>query len=571
MTSPTAPGPSSTLTWREARQVADRVYDEFAFQSIYALKQGNALAGPDEVRRENAVKNARKRVSQSKLMVASFMAFVIFGGAAALRGEGILGVTIQPAIYDTSVIAGTYLLLFSLFWMTGLQVAPTFLGSRVFPVLRALPLTRRDLDRIATLVVWRMFDTPALACLILFPASVALGTDSVLAGLLILPGLIVIMILSGALSLQTGTFFFRRVAGSRSRGSGAVLLRWLYHILGAIPVVALTAVVGGALDILALLSSWEVANPTGFKVLMLTFPFPLAYPSGAAADPSGALGGGLFPEALVGVLALYGLLTVLTARWLWDAPLKFALATSDVDVAGGPMPATLSPVSPIRAVLQKDLRIASRSTGYAYLILLPLLDAAVIGLETYWGNPNPQTTEHYALAAVAVAAILATFFGPAFFATEVLGYSMTRTLPMTRRTLLLGKSSLILIIYVVASGLVMTLVAARLGDPLGFLGFAVAELPAVTAAAFLEMGVLFHQSAKTGIPLTNLYSGAWWATLVVLPGLLIAGLPLLLYYALTSLGQFYDTGVPLGGMALSSLLLLGTIGTWALWGGRRAI
>jgi predicted permease len=180
--------------------------------------------------------------------------------------------------------------------------------------------------------------------------------------------------------------------------------------------------------------------------------------------------------------------------------------------------------------------------------------------------PVPPADGHYDLDAVTVAALLATFFGPAFFATEVLGYSFTRTLPISRRTLLLGKASLIVLIYTVASLLVMGLVAFRVGDPVPFLVFALAELPAVLGAAVLELGVLFNRAERTGIPLTNLYSGAWWTMLVVIPGLVVAGIPLVLY----TVGQYYHTVWAVPSMALSALALLTVTGLWALWGRGRA-
>jgi predicted permease len=211
---------------------------------------------------------------------------------------------------------------------------------------------------------------------------------------------------------------------------------------------------------------------------------------------------------------------------------------------------------PSLAIIQKDLRIASRTPAYAFLLLLPLLDAFVLGLFTYLGSPDPATAGRFASAAVSVAVLLSAFFGPVFFATEVMGFSLTRTLPLTQRTLILGKSFLIVIVYTIAFLLVAVLVASRISDFPLFLLFAVAELPAVVATALLEIGMLIWRAEKTGVPLTNLYSGAWWVTMVSVPGLAVAGTPLVLFH--------YVPSIPW--MALSAVLLLGPVSVLILRG-----
>ena len=215
------------------------------------------------------------------------------------------------------------------------------------------------------------------------------------------------------------------------------------------------------------------------------------------------------------------------------------------------------------AVLVKDLRIASRTPGYAFVILLPILDALAIGLYTYGSAPSPDEALGLALAAVATAALVATFFGPAFFAIEVFAYSYGRTLPVTDRSVLLGKVGLVVGMYLAAGGIVLGFTLARVFDPVLFAGFVLAELPAVAAAALFELGVLFWRARTKGLPITNLYSGAWAAAVVAVPGVVLAGLPLLAFRLLGA-GHF---SVGLEAMALVALAELAVVGPLAL--GRR--
>jgi predicted permease len=539
-----------TGSLREAWALTRVIYQEFSFQSIYALKQGNVLDPSSSQEPLRAVRKARSRVAQSKLMVSLLLLFIIVAGAFALTRGGAFGIHLAPVDYATSVIAGQLLLLFSLLWMTGLQIAPTLSNSRIFNLIATLPVPERQNRRVATFLLLRVFDAPALTALLFLPLSDALATGS----------------LPAAVALYTASFFVSQVSGSRGGTRGTSALRWIYLLLWSLPSLAITGFVSFSSQILNTLGLWEVNNPLAFQSILLVFPFPFGYLPAQDAfpgqDPFHLLDGLPFWLAV----AAYAALGVLAARWLFTAPMTVSLRQPKSSRGETGTFPPLRRSSPTGAILQKDLRVASRTPGYAFLILLPLLDAFVLGLSSYVAAPGPAAAGHYALAAVTVAALLATFFGPAFFATEVLGYSFTRTLPISRRTLLLGKASLIVLIYTVASLLVMGLVAFRVGDPVPFLVFALAELPAVLGAAVLELGVLFNRAERTGIPLTNLYSGAWWTMLVVIPGLVVAGIPLVLY----TVGQYYHTVWAVPSMALSALALLTVTGLWALWGRGRA-
>jgi len=150
------------------------------------------------------------------------------------------------------------------------------------------------------------------------------------------------------------------------------------------------------------------------------------------------------------------------------------------------------------------------------------------------------------------AALLATFFGPAFFAIEVFAYSYGRTLPLPDRSLLAGKVLLVVLMFLIAGGIVLGLTLTRVFDPLLFTLFILAELPAVIAASLLELGILFWRARARGLPIPNLYAGAWVSILVSLPGLLVAGLPLLTF-EIVSVGGLTIGLAAMGAAALGEL------------------
>jgi predicted permease len=543
-------------------RLSEIAYLELSFQAVYALRQGNVLAAEAPKEPGELANTARRRVAQSKFLVSLLIVLLVGGSMLTLTNivERFFLVGPNPVplpLYTGTVIAGLLLLELSFLWMVGLQSLPTFLGSQILPVLETLPIPEKKLDRVALLVMLRLFDAPAVTALVLTPIALGIALDSALVGLLVVPGVVVVIVLAMGLSLRTGRFFVQHVQGSRG-GLRASVLRWLYLLLWAVPAFGIYGFVSFGFQIMYGLSFLGRTAPSALGGLLLLFPFPfgllpvfgLSGPSSISLLPAG--------NPLTITLAAIGYvgLTVGVAWWLRTAPRDLSRLSPDVQLTDEKKGAQLRPVGAPAAILLKDLRTASRTPGYAFVILLPLIDAVVIGLSSYIGAPAPKSVFDLAAAAVSTTAILATFFGPAFFATEVMGYSYTRTLPLTNRSMLFGKSSLIVLIYIVASAIVVSLTVLRLLDVWLFFAFIIAELPGLVAAAFLEIGLLFRRAQEAGVPVSLMSSGAWWATSVVLPGIAIAGLPITIFAILQYIGVSpIRSFLAMGGVALAELAI----------------
>lgn len=552
------------MAWREAWRISNVAFTELSFQAIYAARQGNL---PTRVEPALMVDRARRRVVQSKLLVSFLLAAIaVVGGLAVAAPHPLFGpVSLPRGLYVGGVLTGILVLDLALLWWSGLQVLPTLLGSAVLPFLETLPIESRTLDRAALLLFLRLFDGPAITCLVLVPLAIGVALGSPLAGLAIVPGVFAAVVFAFALALVTGRFFLRRVQESHG-GGGHAVVRWVYLVLWAIPAFGIYSFVTvapaffGALAALVAHGSAAILNAA-----LSAFPFPLALLPSLAVAPLRSSGFPGLSLVVVPVTAVvYGLAALYASVWLFGAPRRLIHLPPGVPETERAHPLRVVTSRVGWAILVKDLRTASRTPGYAFLILLPLLDAGVIGLYTYLSVPAPSDVFNLGAAAVATAALLATFFGPAFFAVEVMGYSYTRSLPVSDRSLLLGKVYLIAVLYLVASGLVLGLTLLRVFAPFLFLAFVFAELPAVLAAALLELGILFRRARKTGLPIVNLYAGAFWAIAVALPALFLAGLPLAVFQALRAEGS----GLALPLMATIALAELGVFLPFALRGDR---
>lgn len=551
------------MSWRDAVRLSRVAFTELAFQAIYAFRHGN-LAPPGPARA--TVARARRRVVQSKLVVSVVLGLLAVGAAALLHVAETRSVFVSSSVpvgtFEAGVLTGLFALEVAFLWWTGMQILPTFLSSGTLPVLESLPIAERTLRRATALLYVRLFDLPALTVLILTPLAVGFVLGP-LAGLAALPGSVAVVGLSLGLSLVTGRFFLRRVQGSRS-GGGRTVLRWGYLVLWLVPAFAMFVLVVAAPAFLDALGAWAAGGPTWpGHLLLAAFPFPFgALPAVAASGPSGF---GLDPSGwgfLVAGVAGYLALTVWSGVWLVASVREVGLVPPTTERVGAFAPIVLRRRSPPVAVLAKDLQIASRTPGYAFLILLPVLDAIAIGVLTYVGPRGSAGAFSIALAAITTAALLATFFGPAFFSIEVFAYSYGRTLPLSDRMLVSGKVLLVAAIYLVSGATVLALALPRIFAPTVFAAFIAAELPAVVAAALLELGILFHRARARGLPITNLYASAWVATVVSIPGVIVAGAPLVAYVAVGHGNVF--TG--LLAMAVLALGELGAAAAYALGG-----
>jgi hypothetical protein len=554
--------------WREAWRLSDVAFLELSLQAIYASKQGNL---PPPIPAAQVARKARSRVIQSKAIVATVLAMLVAGACLLLRvaprivATPFFGVPVSVPVFDAGVLTGLLTLEVAFLWWTGLQVLPTFLASAVLPVLEPLPIDERTLGRVAGLLYLRLFDLPALTVVVVTPLFLAL-TLGPLYGLAILPGAAAAVAFALALGLLTGRFFVRRVQGSRG-GGGHTIVRWAYLVLWVLPAFAMFGLIVVAPGFLALIARTTSGGPSlANDLLVASFPFSMAALPGAVTNGGSAFGLDAIGSTVL-VLASVGYLALAVGAmvWLLGAVRRVGLAPPLVAAQAPPARYDLAPQRPSRAVLTKDLRIASRMPGYAFLVILPILDAAALGLFTYISGPSGSTTTFgLALAAVSTAALLATFFGPAFFATEVIAYSYGRTLPLADRSILIGKVTLVVAIYLVASALVLGLTLLRVFQPIVFVAFVAAELPAVAAASFLELGILFRRARARGLPIVNLYSGAWYAVLVSIPGLVVASTPLVAFQLVggagSAIGLVAMAAFALGELAVCAPFALGIRG-----------
>jgi predicted permease len=552
------------MSWSEAWNLAEYGYRELSFQAIYGYRQGT-LASP--LAQDDLVPKARRRVRQSKVLVSGVFAFISLGLIFVLspRFEAFLGGGMPRGLYVGAVVSSLLLLQLVLLWWMALQMVPTFLASGVGGTLESLPVDGRTLNRAALIVFLRLFDLPAATVIVVTPLTIGVALGSVLSGLTLIPAVFGVVLVALALALKTAQFFVRRVQGGAA-GPRNTVARWAFLVAWSVPAFSIYGFIALSGEFLSFLSNLSAQGALPalylvFAVFPMSFAMIPAYADGlptTGINANDAFG----PVVVLAWTAIYLVLFTQAGAWLATAPRRLWLASSPVSVGRTRSMRAFVARSRPMAILVKDLRIASRTPPFALLVILPLLDAISVGVFTFVSSPATTDIFRIGVDAVATAALLATFFGPAFFAIEVIGYAYSRSLPLPSRSLILGKVLLVTFVYLAAAGVVLGLTAARLFSPLIFVAFIAAELPAIVAAAFVEFGLLVRKAESTGSPIVNLYSSAWTAMIVGIPGVIVAGAPILVYEIL--LGVASSLALPLMAAAAGIELGLAALGTYRL-------
>lgn len=572
---PLEAGPDDS--WRSAWALSRPLFTEFAFQAVYALRQGNLLTSrgvaPDA---RTAVATARQRMFGAKLVLSLVMLGLILAIAYVLRGgPSQIPDAISSFDFSIFILAGALVFVVAILWLTGIQVAPLLASSKSFVALETLPIPRRLLQRVAVVTVLRVLDLPALVALIALPLATAWATQSPLVGVLMVPATACAVIFAATLSLLSASFFQRHVAGLPGASLRTTTLRWAAVSIVVVPVLMIVAFLGFLVPELILTNSClltpplnggcPAAIPPVMDRLLAIFPFAWTYLAGWSADAGWSLPNGPYLQVAWIFATLYLTLAEGLVIWFRGAPLRLALATPRAEARRLPSDYRLHTSGTLMALLRKDLRIASRSPEYAILMLFPIVNAGVIALSTDFGNPTLWTVHILAFSAVVTAAGLTVLLGPAVFASEVMGYSLTQTFPLPRRMLLAAKATLMTSLYLIATILVLVVMLGRLVNWDLLVLFAGGEALAVLAATLVEVGILYWRAGKTGAAPVSQFMGALGWSMVIIPGALVAAVPPLIY-------ELQDRGsqlraIPLNavfGLVLSAVLLLEVIGASVL-------
>ncbi|MGY5860967.1 MAG: hypothetical protein RTU09_01140 [Candidatus Thorarchaeota archaeon] len=250
-----------------------------------------------------------------------------------------------------------------------LTPATGFFTSGVMDLPATLPISRRELENLSVLVFMRVFIVPAVLILTVLPvlSFVVFGVLTALAVLVACAATVIFSI--GALVHIAKWFYIKSHSADDSRLSGVVrVLASLGLAVGMIVVIS----IGGFLpQILEFITSASASiAPETFAFLALLYPFSFGFMASAAT-----YGGFLQLDTVIaaaGASAIYLLLAFVSYRRTGQSLRSVAREGISTARIIAIREAAVSITGPLKSMIRKDLKLASRNIGSAMVFAIPM-------------------------------------------------------------------------------------------------------------------------------------------------------------------------------------------------------
>lgn len=495
------------------------VYREVAFQSIFALNLGALYPQRNESSIKKLVRSVRVNTLFGKILTSIFIAGFAFATTFLLSKQ----IDISNVEFIVVSIVSVYIaVVFFFISFMGLQMTTSFISTKTVEVLKSLPLGRRDISIIMLFTFIRVFDTPLITALLAFPLIYAYTTRSVTGGLASFFSIIITEVFALALVMFLARFFYAKIAV----GGGSIwrsIMRIIYMLIWILPTLGVYIVMNFASDIVKIvLKSVEIPSPLAFLLALMypfAFGFLIFYATFTKIENLSILA--LSFTSIIGYVALM----VYAIRWmrLVIVRLSFSQFINRIHDVGE---VSIKICSSWLGLVKKDLRVASRSPAYASVFTLPSIQMIVVVL-TLSGGKTAGLGLPYVLGVIATASLLTLLIPPTLFSVEVVASSYTRSLPISKRTLVGSKAILTTLIYIIS--LIVLLVITLILDVMNTLLPTVGaiQIPAVSAASIVELLILARKPLGQALVAANLYTRISNLILVIIPGITVAILPII--------------------------------------------
>ena len=509
------------MKFSELWHLSTKVYKEISFQSIFSLRAGSGL--PQDGRRDvkKLVSSARFNTLISKLITTFFMsvfAFIVFL-PVIISGVG-PPVTLEEAL-PGGVSAFLTVILFLIVFM-GLQVSTSFVSSKIVDVLSPLPLSKSEISQIVFLCFVRIFDIPLIAAGLVFLVIYFYIGGSVFGGLIALVAIAVTEIFALAFTVVSARFFYSKVARASGKSIWHTFTRLIFMLVWIIPTFGAYFVVNFASQIVDFFGYLTKGFSSVSHLLILIFPFSYGFlVSYATFLPSVDY---LTTSLSIVAGVAYFAFAFYCLRWVIGTVREIGTGTLIKGSREEVKDTMVNPQTPWLGIVRKDLRVASRAPSYASLFLLPVAQTIVLAI-TF--SSFQQIGLATALGVLTGISMITLLLPPTLLSIEGLASSYTRHLPLKKETLVTAKTILATVTYIV-SLLILSAVSLALGKDFSpILIFGLIHAFSVAAAVMLELSVLLRKFWKEGFAVGNIYSRITTYVLILIPGYVIAAIPMI--------------------------------------------
>ena len=507
---------------RDLWKISSIVYNEISFQSIFSLRMGSSLPQRGRTDIKRLISNARFNTIISKLITTGFIA--IFGFTVFLPMTNILPSSASSAPKDITIIGSVTaflaVVLFLIVFM-GLQVSTAFVSSKMADVLSTFPLTKQDVSNVLFICFIRMFDIPLAAAIVVFVSAYFLIGGTIAGSVLLLIATLITEVFALALAIALAKFFYAKVAGGGGRSRWQSLTRLLFMIVWILPTFGAYFVIFNAGSIVQYLSVLTQSLSSVLHFIVLIYPFSFGFLTS------------YLTFGKISDLTLLGSCIAASVGYVFVGFFSYRWVTRTIRTIGtsGAIPRTLGivkdtlvrPQVPWLGIIRKDLRIATRVPSFAALFFLPAIETVFFSISF---TSVSELTVQVILSSLVGISMIMLILPPVLLSMEGFASSFTRSLPLTKRTLISSKTLLSIVTYLLSMGVLFFITLYLKRDSGLVLTYGLIHALAVYSGITLELTLLIRKFWKEGFAVGNIYSRITVYIMIFIPGAAMVAAPI---------------------------------------------
>jgi hypothetical protein len=427
------------LKFSERWRIAGTISTEVRFQSYLEANPSNLARV-----KENPQKIARSIRSSSR--ISTVMSGLILGMIAiiALAASG-FDSEIGSADARMAVGFAVYLALsFVVIFFLNLTTASGMFSSGAMQLPALLPLSRADLEQLSFVTFIRIFAAPAILSVTIFPIGSLIVFGPIVALVALAACASTAAIAIGSLVKVSKWFHRKSHTSDESRLSAFVrIAASLGVVIGMLSVYSLAGYLPDLMRFVIGLST--TVGPQVFTVLSLIFPFSFGFFAATVTF------GTSIDIALCSVLAslFYGAVAVVAYRRSGSSLRTVALGGISTARVAPQKEIGLNVVTPLWAIIKKDIRLATRNIGSAFVFAIPVfLVIVLLPMIQNWGSGLMRSIT--ALVALEYANLFGGISFVSILMFDTQGASIQEGVPLSTKSVLKAKTTIMLVPYVLS-------------------------------------------------------------------------------------------------------------------------
>ncbi|MFW9811703.1 MAG: hypothetical protein ACFFF9_04540 [Candidatus Thorarchaeota archaeon] len=510
----------------ESWKLAGIISQEVRFQAFLEANPANLARVKEDPSRISRAIKSQSRFSNFFSGVIMLMVAVL-----ALAGAG-FDTDLGTAESRLAVGFAVYLALsFVVIFFLNLTTTTGIFSSGAMRLPSTLPLTRAELEDLNFMAFVRVFIGPVLGSTIVFPAGCLLVFGPLVALVAVLACVCTSFIAIGALVRVSKWFHKKTHQTDESKLSSVVrVMASVGVVIGMVSVYSLGSYMPDMIRFITGL--YDPSNPAIFTILAFIFPFAYGFLASASIYASSMISTYGVTIILVSVAGsiLYSVVAAMAFRSTGRSLRAVTLGGISSSSPGLLREVKVETASPLMGMVRKDIRLATRNIGSAFLFAIPVfLIVAILPMIQNWKDAAGLLRSMSSLVAVEYANLFGGISLVSILMFDSQGASIHEGLPVSSRLVLKSKTFIMIVPYVL-SMLALTLVIMLNSPITPLLGLIpVVQMPMGYAVGMVVGGAIFKVRGGGRAVAVNVTSDQVMGLLSAFIGSIIGIVPLLGY------------------------------------------